>query len=56
VCAERAKAGEKSDGAPWGRIFFCVTVEKATEDEPEKVEVPLYHEVAELATSTEIEH
>ncbi|KAI0087393.1 hypothetical protein BDY19DRAFT_250445 [Irpex rosettiformis] len=46
VCAERAKPGENSDGNPWGRIFFCVVIEKVRDDEMEKVEAPVYHEVA----------
>lgn len=45
VCAERAKPGENSDGTPWGRIFFCVVIEKASDDEMEKVEVPVHREV-----------
>ncbi|KAI0346419.1 DUF1769-domain-containing protein [Trametopsis cervina] len=38
VCAERAKPGENADGTPWGRIFFCVAIEKVPEDSPEKIE------------------
>ncbi|KAI0701391.1 DUF1769-domain-containing protein [Cytidiella melzeri] len=48
VCAERAKPGENMDGAPWGRIFFCVAIEKVPEVEPEKVAQPTYREYASL--------
>lgn len=44
VCAERAKPGEKHDGTPWGRIFFCVVIEKVSDD-VEKVASPLHQEV-----------
>jgi len=33
VCCERAHKGEGADKGPWGRVFWCVLIEAADEDE-----------------------
>lgn len=36
VCCERVAKGELVDGLPWGRVYWCVAIENAEEDESEK--------------------
>ena len=33
VCCERAKKGERTDGLPYGKVFFCVAMESVEDDE-----------------------
>lgn len=33
VCCERKKVGDEAEGTPWGRIFWCVTIELAGEED-----------------------
>lgn len=41
VCAERNK-GPSADRTPWGRIFFCIVMEKVDDDRLEKPDIS-YH-------------
>lgn len=32
VCCERPRPGHKKDETPWGKILFCIVIEKAEEE------------------------